>query len=280
MNTKNFIKLEKYVDTRLPIMRIVEKGPLTLSETKKASHAIDLFLEHGYERSHRSIFIINKNKQLKGVVTSTDLLNFLGAGEKFKEFKSKKLDTRITKIMTKSPNFLSKNLTLDRVLPLFRKDWYSSYPVLHDGEFRGVLHQWDMIKHIQNKTSLLTYQIMVRKPHVTRQEFTLFDTAKMMVRGAFNTLPVTHKGILTGFITPYEILTYLKKTNNLGKLKKLNDVKTESVMKRSILSVKPTDDISRVVSLMKVNGVSSLPVIHYDEIIGIINEKDIIDSTY
>ncbi|MBU0530239.1 MAG: CBS domain-containing protein, partial [Nanoarchaeota archaeon] len=267
--------LENYINPKLPIIRVTEKNHKVVSESTKIGSVIDQILGHAFDRNFRSYFVVDSNKKMKGMLTSTDILSFLGAGPKYKLFPEKKLETHVSRVMERNPKYMKKHTILEKALPVFRRAWYGTYPILQDDEFRGAITQWDIIKHVKGKTNLHVSDIMVRKLHVTREEYSLFDTTKMMIRGAFNTLPVTHKGILTGFITPYEVLRFLDKTNNLTNLREI-DAGTDQVMKRSMFSVKPTDDISDVIFTMKRTKLSSLPVVHYDEVVGIINEKDII----
>lgn len=276
MQKARSLRLERYVDTRLPIMRISNRNPISVNGNKRMDEIIDLYLDNIDKR--RKIFVVSKNK-LKGIVTGTDILSFLGAGPKYKEFTPKKLNTPVSKIMEKNIHFLDKNTSLEKALPIFRKDWFGTYPILQKNEFMGVVNQWDIIKSIEGSTGILVDDIMLKKPLFVREQFTLFDASKMMTRGAFNTLPVTHRGILTGFITPERVISYLKKTGNLENLRKL-EINTDQAMDRNLHTVRIRDDIGQIVSIMNKMNLSSLPVIHADKVIGIINEKDIIDSLY
>ena len=50
---------------------------------------------------------------------------------------------------------------------------------------------------------------MRKKPFFVREDYPIFDVAKIMVRGPYRRLPVVKDGILTGIVTPYDILKYL-----------------------------------------------------------------------
>jgi len=270
--------LSDYIDPRTPISRVTSGDVITVREASKMGDVIDLFLHKSFERNSRKLFVVDNKNRLKGLISPTDMLSFLGAGPKFEEYKKSRMDTYVTRVMER-PAYVSKQITLEKILPMFRNGWYGTYPIVQEDEFRGVISQWDLIKNIKKKTGLDVNSIMVRKPLRVREEFSVFDTVKMMVRGPFNTLPVTHKGILSGFVMPHDVLSYLGRTKNLDKLHGL-DAKTSQVMKRNILTVRPSDDVSVAISVMSKTRMSSLPVTYSDEVVGIISEKDIIDSMY
>lgn len=64
----------------------------------------------------------------------------------------------------------------------------------------------------------------------------------------------------------------------MSMLKGNNEIECEKVMKKEIVSVRPTIKVLEAVELMRSFGISQMPVIDRDMCLGSISEKSIIDS--
>jgi CBS domain-containing protein len=85
-----------------------------------------------------------------------------------------------------------------------------------------------------------------------------------------------NKGVLTGIVTPYDILSHLNRNESLNGLKSdLSPIK--AVMNKNVASIQPKADICDAIRLMKVRKVSGLPVVDEDmDVLGMISKRDMI----
>lgn len=273
---KEPIRLESFSSPQYPVMKIASE-PLAVSENSKMSAVLRTMLtDHKIPKRPRRLPVASKKDGvLRGIISTTDVLDFLGAGEKYKIFREKKLDTVVSKVMTREVRVLKEDHDLAKAIEIMKKSKEGLYPVVQGDVLLGILSQWDIVKGLNRKTGLEVSDIMVYKPHTARAHYSILETAKMMVRGGFRRLPVTEKGFLTGIITPYDILSYI--TENKINLRKATQ-SINRLMVRDIETITAKDDVFTAISIMKNKNVGGLPVVEDEELIGIITEKDVLDS--
>ena len=65
--------------------------------------------------------------------------------------------------------------------------------------------------------------------------------------------------------------------DTLIRLREREQMKAKEIMNTSIITISPDNNIQQVITLMKENGISQIPVIDSERIIGLITEKAIIE---
>jgi len=223
--------------------------------------------------------VTTKAGKLVGVVSASDILDFLGGGTKYKIFvtNKRKTDQYIKKIMTKDVRTTNRIHTITRALADFKKHRRGAAPILHRGRLVGILHERNFAVQIAESLGIEVGEMMVRKPIIAKEDFTIEEVAKMMCRGGFKNLPVTQQNIYLGMVTPIDILAYLHKNKMLYKLRKAKR-KVTRAMKKDAPSLSPEADIYEAALLMKRNKLSALPVVEDQELVGIITARDIVDA--
>jgi predicted transcriptional regulator len=66
--------------------------------------------------------------------------------------------------------------------------------------------------------------------------------------------------------------------NALHELSAKDELKAKDIFKKSVVSVKPNDKLKSVVSKMKKQGISQLPVIDGQSVVGLVSESIILDA--
>ena len=133
-----------------------------------------------------------------------------------------------------------------------------------------------MVNIITRPTGMSVSQVMSGKPFTVTEDQTIFDVAKMLCRGPYRRLPVVNKSVVTGVVTPYDILSYLNRNESLNSLR-LQVSPIKSIMNKGVSHVSPEADVHEAVKAMKVKKVSGLPVVNEDmDILGMLTKKDII----
>ncbi|MEI7718822.1 MAG: CBS domain-containing protein [archaeon] len=94
-------------------------------------------------KNERRIFVVDKDKKLVGIITTTDLVyNFLATSKK--EMKAKE-------IMTKKVLSINKEDTIEKALDVMNKIKTYICPVVNDGKIVGVLRHNDIVKFLMSK---------------------------------------------------------------------------------------------------------------------------------
>jgi len=269
------IRLGKFMNTKSSILKIASTKLSTCQETDTLEKLLPV-LANKYRRLPVTG---KKDKSFRGFVTSIDLLDYLGAGHKRWIFKKNRgsLKTTAKSIMETQVLELDKNLSIKKALEAFQEHRRGASPVTYRGTLVGIVSEWDFIRHIDSPLKIRAEELMVKKPMILKDNFTLLDAAKIMVRSGFRRLPVAKDNILLGIATPSDILTFLRKRKLLSRLER-DKTRITSAMNRNVTTISPEDDVSKAVKIMAKRRIGGLPVTEDSELLGILTERDILDA--
>jgi len=269
------IKLSNFFDTQRPIVDISSKRLVIVKEKDRLIHILNTF----FSEKVRKIPVVDEYKILKGLVTSVDILNLLGAGEKYEIFRknNESMDIRVEEFMNRHVKVIDHKMSIQKVLDIFKRERTGLFPLIEGKKLVSVVSEWDFVKLINRKTGIKVHEAMVERPIFVQRYYSVFDVAKIMCRGGFRRLPVVENNILLGIVTPTDILLHLRK--NFGTKNTLISDKTriEAIMKKEPYTVRPEDDLFTAISIMKTARVGGLPVVDEEELVGIITERDVVD---
>jgi CBS domain-containing protein len=258
-------QVKDFLNLNEPALSVASRQVLTCREDTSIKEVIDLMLSFGFRR----IPVVNSRKYLKGIVTSVDILDYLCSSKP-------SVKRPVSTIMKKEVYTVKKTDTLEDAVRIFRRCRKGGYPVVHNKILKGIITDFDFLPNVDRKLKIRVEEAMTHKPIVLRETHTLFETAKMISKGGFRRLPVIKDDIVVGIVTPHDIIKYLNDKKELNKLRKTK-VKVKSVMKKTVTSIEPHEDISKAIKIMKALKLGGLPVTEDHEIIGIITERDIMN---
>ena len=268
------LELGRFLNPRQPVLSIASKDLTVTSESSSVKTVTDLMLNR-----FRRIPLVTKDMKLTGLVTIIDVLDFLGGGEKFNIYnkKAQGIHIPVKHIKKDNPHTIHPNNSIMKSLETFKRHGKGAYPLVHRGEVKGMISEWDFVNAIRVPVDITVDDLMTKKPIVAKNEYSVWDAAKMMCRGGFRRLPVTEQGILIGIVTPYDILSYLVKGERVSKYK-LQGARVKNVMNSFVTTIEPEATITETVELMRNKKIGGLPVIEDEELVGIITERDILNS--
>jgi len=269
-----FLELQKFVNPRDTISNIASTDLVSCMQTHMVQSVLEAMLKSGVTRMP----ITTKQGRMVGIISATDILDFLGAGPKYKVFvlNKRKTDQRIKKIMETKVETSKRTHTIARALANFKEHRYGSTPIMHRGKLVGMLHELDFAVQINRALGIDVGEVMIKKPIVAKEKATIEEAAKMMCRGGFRSLPVTQDNIYLGMVTPIDILAYLHKNKMLYKLRKAKR-KVVRAINRDAPKLSTNSDLFEATLLMKRNKASALPVVEDDELVGILTARDLIE---
>lgn len=267
-------RLGKFLNTRSSVLKIASTRLSICHEADPLDAIIPILTN----RFRRLPVVEKKTQDFRGLVTSVDALDYLGAGHRHWIFRKRRgsLKIPVKSIMETRILTLDKNQSIRRTLEAFQTHRRGACPILYRGKLMGMVSEWDFVKHIDSPLNIRVEELMVRKPLIVRDNFTLLDTAKIMVRSKIRRLPVAKEGILLGIVTPSDILSCLKKRRLLGRLKRDRTPVTKA-MNREVRTIGPEDDVYDAARIMARKRVGGLPVVEDSELLGILTERDIVD---
>jgi CBS domain-containing protein len=265
--------LERFTDIEKPVTEIASKEVVSCRQNETIGKLVDLLLG-GYRK-----FPVTAGGRLIGVVGITDVINFLGAGQKHRHFLQKKnpFSAKIANIMEKDVKFLDHKAKIGNALEQMKEHRKGACPIVKDGELVGWVSEWDFLKLLKGNIGIQVEELMREKPFRIRESYPVSDVANIIVRGGYRRLPVTRGGILTGILTPYDVLSYLNVNQKLDAMR-TEKYSIEGIMKKSISTIEMHKDVSEAVEIMKRNRLGGLPVTDEEELVGIITESDVVNA--
>jgi CBS domain-containing protein len=120
--------------------------------------------------------------------------------------------------------------------------------------------------------SILVSDIMTREPVTISPEANLLDCTKKMVAKKVGSLIIANKKKLVGFISQGDILWALtkKQFHNFAKIKAMD------ISPKKIAVISPKATIKEAIAKMNKFKFERLPVIHENELVGVVTAKDIL----
>jgi len=139
---------------------------------------------------------------------------------------------------------------------------------------------------------------MTGDPVTVARDLTVKEAARLMVENHVGALPVLDGDKLIGIVTEGDLImqdvrlefpTYLHLLDGFilyppatakfeSELKKAVAANVENVMTADVVSVDAADSVEDVATLMVERGVSRVPVMEADKLVGIISKSDIVRS--
>lgn len=265
------LRLVDYVNPQDSVLQIASKEVVSCREDDRIIDVLASMLA-----GVRRMPVLGETGEIKGIVSSTDVLDFIGAGEKGKLFTNTGLSAIVKKIMSPCSQYLSATDSIPVALEFFKAHGMPIQPIASQKNLHAVISESDMVNIISRPTGMRVSHVMSQKPFMITEDYAIFDVAKMLCRGPYRRLPVVSKGVATGIVTPHDILSYLNRNESLNSIRlELSPIK--SIMSKEVSHVSPEADVHEAVKIMKLKKVSGLPVVNEDmDMLGMLTKKDII----
>ena len=222
---------------------------------------------------HRSLPIVDKKMNLKGIVTISDILNAFLQKEEFSK--------NVESIMSREVVSCEANERIGYVLQKMKISKRGRLPVLLANKLVGMVSESDFLKAA---TILKVFEdveienVMTKKPFFVQPSFSILEVVRIMVNGKYRRLPVVLNRRLVGYITSTFLFRQLF-INNFSE-EFLNE-RIETIMTKEPITVNLNTKLSEALALMKEKNVSSLLIINSNgELEGIFTERDFINLLY
>ncbi len=225
-----------------------------------------------------------------GIVTSLDIVDFLGGGLRHNLVKNRHngnlaaaINENVKEIMKEDVVSLNINDTLSQALATMIEQNIGGFPVVDgDNKVVAILSERDFVKTIANvTTSKQVKEYMSEKVVTAGPDMTVGEATRTMINKGFRRIPLVRENVLLGIITASDIMRYLGSGDIFQKLITENmadafNVPIKSMIMRDIVWTSSNVDIGKVAGIMLDKKVGALPVIDDGELCGIITERDIV----
>ena len=269
------------------IMAIASKDVITLPPTANIMTTAKTMVKHGFRRVPIADAGTNR---LAGIVTSLDIVDFLGGGLRHNLVKNRHngnlaaaINENVKEIMNEDVVSVNINDTISQALVTMIEQNIGGFPVVDgDNKVVAILSERDFVKTIANvTTSKQVKEYMSEKVVTAGPDMTVGEATRTMINKGFRRIPLVRENVLLGIITASDIMRYLGSGDIFQKLITENmadafNVPIKSMIMRDIVWTSSNVDIGKVAGIMLDKKVGALPVIDDGELCGIITERDIV----
>jgi len=267
------------------IMTIAKSPVITMTPTAPIHDAIQIMAKEGFRR----IPVANPGtKRLRGVVTASDIIDYLGGGKRFQIIQRKygsnffkAINESVRAIMAQEVVSISTLANIGEAIEVMKEHGIGGLPVV-DEESRvwGIVTERDVVMLFTGKISGVNVaDLMSKRVVVATPETSIFEAEKTMIEHGFRRLPIVSNDRLRGIVTAMDILRFF----GLGEVfKRLRSESITQVLQTTIFeiatkdvaTIEPHIDVGQAAKLMRERNVGALPVVENGGLTGIITERD------
>lgn len=229
------------------------------------------------------------SNRVEGIITSMDIVDFIGGGSKYNLVKSKHdrnlfaaINEPVKEIMTTEPVCVKETANLKDVINTFIEKNVGGMPVVDkDHKLISMITERDVLKHLKediDKTEKID-KYMTKNPIIATAGERLKDVARTMLRNGFRRLPVISEDKLVGMITSTDFIRLLGSDwafehLKTGNVREITNVRIKDIMVKDVITIDEDTTLYDAVEIMISNNIGALPVVHDGKLIGILTEKD------
>jgi len=269
------------------IMPIARRNVITATPTMRIKDAAELMVR---QKVRRLPITDPGTKRLIGILTTRDIVNFLGGGEKFKIIQNKfkgnflaAVNDQIRTIMSEKVVYGTYDMSIADVANLLLKTGMGGAPIVDEhNHVIGMVSERDFVAYVPPSAGTTVSYHMTRNVVTAEPELQIREAARRMISKGVRRLPVVRFRELVGIITSVDILRYFGTSKMFeymatGKVDEAISMGVETIMTRDLLTVTPGTDIGEAARLMVERGCGGLPVVEGDELVGIITERNMLE---
>ncbi len=289
MNRGSVEHESKAAENEGEIMTLAKKEVISIPPTKSIKEAAEMMIEHEFRRL--PVTHPGSNKLL-GIVTAMDILDFLGGGSKFDIIEKKHDDNflsaindSVKEIMTRDVISISPKYSIKESVNVMTENGIGSLPIVDkEGKVVGIVTERDFALALAGSLSNETVgDIMVKDVITTTLGTPIESCSKIMVRNNLRRIPVVEEDKLVGIVTSTDIVRFFGDKEMIASMTSTSGL---DVLKRQISDiVKPNISVTEsyvklgdLCDLLAEKNIGGVPVVDNDKLVGIITERDILNT--
>jgi CBS domain-containing protein len=269
------------------IMTVASRDIVTIPPTMPVIEAVKTMLKHGFRR----LPVVDAGtSRLKGIVTSQDIVDYLGGGQRnlivknrFKGNILAAVNDSISAIMEEDVVTLHEKDSLKDAMDTMIKENIGGIPILdREEKVKSIISERDFVFLISGIVTGKTVDEYMSKNIITApSDMSVGIAAKSMINNGFRRLPVIRDNVLIGIITASDIMRFLGSGDMFNRLvtgnaREVFEVPISTLIRRDVIFTKSDVDLGEAASVMLDKNVGSLPVLEEGELKGIITERDFV----
>ena len=267
------------------ILQIARSKIVMMSPTTPIYDAIQMMTREGFRR----VPIADPGtKLLEGIVTASDIIDYLGGGEKFQIIRQKydgnifkAINEAIRLIMTQKVISIKASAKISEAIDLMTQKNLGGLPVVDDEKhLKAIITERDIASLFADKISGVTVaQLMSEKVVTALPRTTIFEAERSMVTQGFRRLPIISDGKVVGIITSMDIIRFFGSGKvfdylRSGTIIQVLNTPALDIATKQVSTIEPSADVGKAAKIMHEKDVGAVPVIKDGKLVGIITERD------
>ncbi len=230
------------------------------------------------------------SRRIRGILTSGDIINFLGGGDKFNLVQVKHggnllaaINENVRTIMTQALVTLPHTATIREVTGTIVGRKIGGLPIVgQDSVLVGIVTERDVLRSLaHDRSPVLVEDVMSTGLRVTGPDSTLGQVTREMTAQKFRRLPVVSDDVLYGIITTTDIMAYLGSGDVFprlitGDVSEMMALPVRELVSGPLYTTTPEKPVTLAAQEMLKRDIGALPVIENNRLIGLVTEFDLI----
>ncbi len=277
----------KIAETEGSIMSLSTADVVSVSPTMTIKTAAETMTKRGFRR----LPVVDPGtKRLLGIIGSSDIIDFLGGGEKFRLISEKHggnflaaINEPVREIMVKDVLTANRQTSVEEALRTIKNTRVGGLVIIDDEKrVIGMITERDFVFLLADKlVGKKVKEHMTRRVVTATPAMTLGDVAKAMVRNSFRRLPVVSRGKLAGVVTTRMIIDFIGRNHAFNRIVKnraeeVLGTRCEEIMSRKVPTISEDADLGEVASLLKKEKAGTVCIVENDGLQGILTERDVV----
>ncbi len=267
------------------ILSVAKSPVITLAQTTPIYEAVRIMATERFRR----VPITNPGtRALEGIVTATDIIDYLGGGKKFEIIRTKfggnifkAINEQIRLVMTRKVVSVRSSAKISEAIQSMIKSSLGGLPVVDEvNRLRAIITERDIALLFADRLSGVTVaQLMSEEVVTALPRTTIFEAEQLMVTQGFRRLPIVAHGRVAGIITTMDIMRFFGsgevfKYLQSGTIIQVLNTPALTIATRDVETIEPTADIGQAARIMQDKDIGALPVTRNGKLVGIITERD------
>lgn len=277
----------RIVEQEGEIMAIATRDVISLPQTQSIMAAVEQMTSCGFRR----LPVTDAGtKRLLGIVTSGDIINFLGGGDKYQLVQVRHngnliaaVNEAIRTIMTPQPATLGSEARIRDAVEVITTKKIGGLPIVDkDGILLGIATERDVLSVLAaGRSPLHVEDVMSSSLRVTAPDCPIATVTRDMTKHRFRRLPVVSDDVLYGIVTATDIMRYLGSREVFSKMVTGNVAEVTGLPVRNLIAgelftTSPEKTINQVAQEMLNKNIGALPVIEDSRLVGLVTEFDLV----
>ena len=267
------------------IMYVAKGAVITMPPTTAIYEIIKKMAKEGFRR----VPLANPaTKRLEGIATASDIINYLGGGEKFGIIQRKydgnffkAINEPIKLVMTKKVITIKTSAKVSDALEVMKEKNLGGLPVVNEeNQIRTIITERDIANLFADRISGVTVaQLMSEKVVTALPHTTIFETEKTMTTQGFRRLPIILDGKVLGIITTMDIVRFFGSGEvfrylRSGTIIQVLNTPALKIATKTVATITPEADAGQAAKIMHEKDIGALPVVKNGKLAGMITERD------